>query len=77
MRFLGDAAAYGCTKCKKRFPGAVGCMDYSGFDHKNWEKCSGDIHRQDALGLLQCVLQKHKHSAKKLYLVAAYEAALL
>ena len=52
--FLGHAAAYGCSKCKKKFPGTIGCMDYSGFDRENWEKRSGDLHRRDALRLLQC-----------------------
>lgn len=34
--FLSHSAAKGCSKCRKKFPGTVGCMCYSGFDRSLW-----------------------------------------
>ena len=34
--FLGHGARLGCSRCFKVFSGAVGSMDYSGFDRHNW-----------------------------------------
>ena len=30
--FKGHSANYGCSHCKKVFPGGIGCEDFSGFD---------------------------------------------
>ena len=51
--FLGHMAAYGCSKCLKRFSGSFGRMDYSGFDRESWIKRTNRQHRQDALALAQ------------------------
>ena len=45
--FLGHTARYGCTKCKKGFPGSVGKMVYSGYDRRNWKYRTDESHRQD------------------------------
>ena len=34
--FLGHGAHFGCSKCLKQFSGAVGSIDYSGFDRESW-----------------------------------------
>ena len=44
--FLSYSAAYGCSKCLKKFTGSVGCMDYSGFDRNSWVPRCGRSHRQ-------------------------------
>ena len=35
---LGHAAAHGCNKCNKVFPGGVDERDYSRFDVDHWEQ---------------------------------------
>jgi hypothetical protein len=41
-------AKYGCNKCKKEFPGAVGEKDYSGFDRTLWPARDVRQHRRHA-----------------------------
>lgn len=53
--FLSYNAQLGCSRCKKRFNGTVGEMDYSGFDRENWPRRTGESHRIDAESLLLCV----------------------
>ena len=43
--FLGHSAAYGCSKCLKKFPGGFGPKDYSGFDRSLWPARSNNAHR--------------------------------
>ena len=43
--FLGHSAAYGCSKCLKKFPGGFGPKDYSGFDRSLWRARSNNAHR--------------------------------
>lgn len=45
--FLSHSATLGCSKCLKKFPGPVGCKDYSGFDRSLWPPRSNDQHRKD------------------------------
>ena len=52
--FLGHMAYFGCTKCKKGFPGGIGNKDYSGYDRQNWTARTNEAHRRDALNLLKC-----------------------
>ena len=58
--FLSHSATYGCSKCKKEFPGGVGNKDYSGFDSDNWPMRTGEAHRRDALKL-----KSHRTRAEK------------
>ena len=50
--FLGHSAHLGCSRCFKTFSGAVGTMNYSGFDRENWTCRLGPRHAQDACSLL-------------------------
>ena len=34
--FKGHSANYGCSRCKKMFPGDFGKKDFSGFDRSQW-----------------------------------------
>ena len=43
--FLGHSAAYGCSKCLKKFSGGFGSKDYSGFDRSLWPARSNNAHR--------------------------------
>ena len=43
--FLAHSANLGCTRCLKKFPGAVGHKDYSGFDRDTWIHRTVDDHR--------------------------------
>lgn len=35
-RFKGHSANYGCSRCKKFFPGGLGQKDFSGFERFDW-----------------------------------------
>ena len=49
---LGLASAHlGCSRYFKTFSGAVGTMNYSGFDRENWTCRLGPRHAQDACSL--------------------------
>lgn len=43
--FLSHSAAYGCSKCMKKFPGGFGSKDYSGFERNTWPARSNITHR--------------------------------
>ena len=42
---LGHAAAHGCNKCNKVFPGGAGERDYSVFDVGHWEQGTKEQHK--------------------------------
>lgn len=42
--FLGHSAKFGCSRCKKEFPGGFGKKDYSGFDRVNWVPRTKNAH---------------------------------
>lgn len=49
--FPSYTAHFGCSRCRKKFSGSVGFMDYSGFDRENWPLRSGNTHRRIAISL--------------------------
>lgn len=46
--FLCFTAHLGCSRCLKKFPGAVRCKDYGGFDRQNWPLRTGEVHARNA-----------------------------
>ena len=50
--FLCHSAHLGCSLCLKKFTGAVGSMNFSGFDRDNWPCRSGTRHAQNTVSLL-------------------------
>ena len=44
-RFKGHNANYGCSRCKKNFPGGFAKKDCSGFDRFEWPKRNLQDHR--------------------------------
>ena len=46
VHFAGYQATKGCSRCKKVFPGAVGCKDYSGFARNQWGLRNTEEHRE-------------------------------
>lgn len=58
--FKGHAANYGCSRCKKFFPGGVGCKDFSGFDRTTWPERSLHAHRLTCNELQKCSTQTAK-----------------
>ena len=64
--FLSYTAAYGCSKCLKKFSGSVGSMDYSGFDRDLWPLRNGDSHRQVAskMKILRTMTDYNKEASK-------------
>lgn len=50
--FLGHGAHHGCSKCKKKFSGTVGSMDYSGFNRDSWLPRSSTEHRSIGFSIL-------------------------
>ena len=43
--FMGHCAAYGCSKCMKKFPGGFGeKRNYSGFHKQSWPKRTKSLH---------------------------------
>ena len=53
--FLSCNAAFGCSKCMKRFPGSVGNMNFSGFDRSNWPHRTNQAHRKSVNELKKCL----------------------
>ena len=62
--FLGHGACLGCFCCLKRFTGATGNMDYTGFDRENWTNRRREIHMEKAL---------HTLAAKRMFKVRVFE----
>ena len=52
--FLGHTATLGCSKCLKKFPGAVGDKDYSSFDITIWPRRTNEAHRSNILEIKMC-----------------------
>lgn len=52
--FLGHSATLGCSKCMKKFPGAVGQKDYSGFDRTKWTARNLKEHRRNVASIREC-----------------------
>ncbi len=42
--FMGPSSRLGCSRCLKKFEGAVGSMNYSGFDIPSWPARSVQKH---------------------------------
>lgn len=61
--FLGHSATLGCSKCLKCFSGAVGSMNYSGFERSSWIQRTNDSHRENIQRILKC---KTKTEQKRL-----------
>lgn len=55
--FKGHSANYGCSRCKKFFPGGIGCKDFSGFDRTTWPKRDLQEHREKCRDLQKCCTQ--------------------
>ena len=60
MWFLGHSAALGCSKCLKRFPGRVGCIDYSGFDRTQWQPRNVQEHRRNVNTIKKSTTVSHQ-----------------
>ncbi len=73
--FMSHNASLGCSKCKKKFPGQVGNMDYSGFDKTHWLSRTNADHRKDVETTLKC-LTKTARSAKESELGCRYSILL-
>ena len=58
---LSHSAAKGCSKCKKRFPGSVGNMCYSGFDRAQWPPRTGNSHRNDVAAVTKCTTKTRRN----------------
>ena len=52
--FLSHAAAKGCSKSLKVFPGAAENVLYSGFDRLQWPPRTNGTHRRDVEQVLIC-----------------------
>ena len=52
--FLSHSAKLGCSKCLKQFPGAVGSVNYSGFDRACWPLRTDSVHRTRVRMVSQC-----------------------
>ena len=57
----------GCSRCKKKFPGAIGCRDYSGFDRQHWPQRTNDVHRQEMGEIQQCKMKGEKEKMESEY----------
>ena len=64
--FLSHAAQLGCSKCKKRFTGTVGAMNYSGFNREKWLARTGQSHRESAECLLCCRTKTERATAESM-----------
>ena len=64
--FLGHAAHYGCSRCKKKFTGSVGKMDYSGFDREKWPRRCGKLHQKTGLAMrnFQTIKERDNEESK-------------
>ena len=54
FKTLGHSAVLGCSRCKKRFPGAIGERDYSGFATEEWVKRTNLTHRSEMEEIRRC-----------------------
>ena len=65
--FLGHAAHYGCSRCKKKFTGSIGSMDYSGFDRATWPNRCGKLHQQVGLRMrnFQTIRERDSEESKQ------------
>ena len=73
--FLSCNAAFGCSKCMKRFPGSVGNMNFSGFDRSNWPHRTNQAHRKSVNELKKC-LTKSSQAAKESEIGSRYSVLL-
>ena len=73
--FLSCNAAFGCSKCMKRFPGSVGNMNFSGFDRSNWPHRTNQAHRKSVNELKKC-LTKSSQAAKESKIGSRYSVLL-
>lgn len=64
---IGHAAAHGCSKCKKVFPGKVGERDYSGFDVDSWEKRTTEEHREQMMEILEADTANDRDKLESMY----------
>ena len=55
--FKGHSANYGCSRCKKFFPGGIGCKDFSGFDRASWPERDLQEHYEACRLLQKCKTQ--------------------
>ena len=60
--FKGHSANYGCSRCKKFFPGGIGCKDFSGFDRTTWPNRDLQNHREKCRDLQKCHTQTARES---------------
>ena len=60
--FLGHSACLGCSKCYKKFPGSVGCKDYSGFNRNSWKVRTQSQHRKDVKKISDCTTVTARNS---------------
>ena len=75
--FLGrtHSASLGCSKCMKAIQGAVGNMNYSGFDHHTWPLRTNAVHRKN-VQLVQRCTTKTKQRQKESELGCRYSTLL-
>ena len=61
--FKGHTANYGCSRCKKHFPGGFGeRKDFSGFDRHDWPQRDLDEHKLVCQKLRQCTTSVAKET---------------
>ena len=58
--FLGHSATLDCSNCLKKFPGSVGCKDYSDFDMSKWPPRTNEQHRKDVKAINACKTKSKK-----------------
>ena len=54
MWIKGRNANYGCSRCKKIFPGGFGKKDFSGFNRCDWPKQNLHDHRLTCDNIKEC-----------------------
>lgn len=59
--FLGHGAHLGCSRCRKKFTGSPGGMDYSGFNRDSWEERTSAKHRENARKTQNCRTQSEQN----------------
>ena len=67
--FLGHTAHYGCSRCKKKFTGSVGNMDYSGFCRETWPNRCGNSHWCIGLTMRNFHTIREKQKSQKMVFV--------
>lgn len=60
--FKGHAANYGCSRCKKFFPGNFGNKDFSGFDRSKWPPRTYEEHMKAVNQIKKCTTQTNVDS---------------